>query len=81
MIHSRGQIGGCWGHDPSFNVRQAPVAWVVDSAEYRREHARFFRKECIGCGSNYSLNLRWRPGTYVQDAFWRLGWRSLADAS
>jgi MoaA/NifB/PqqE/SkfB family radical SAM enzyme len=78
MIHSRGEIGGCWAHDPRFNVREMPIAEVVDGAHYRQEHARLFRKECVGCGSNYSLNLRWRPGTYVQDTLWRLGRRSLA---
>ena len=40
---------------------------------YREEHARFFRKECVGCGSNYALNLAWRPSTYVEDVLWRLG--------
>jgi MoaA/NifB/PqqE/SkfB family radical SAM enzyme len=73
MVHSRGEIGGCWGHDPSFNVRTTPIAGVIDSDHYRREHARLFRKDCVGCGSNYSLNLRWRPGTYVSDALWRAG--------
>jgi MoaA/NifB/PqqE/SkfB family radical SAM enzyme len=78
MIHSRGEIGGCWGHDPAFNVRTVPIADVVDSDHYRREHARLFRKECVGCGSNYSLNLRWRPGSYVDDVLWRIGRRRLA---
>jgi len=77
MIHSRGEIGGCWGHDAEFNVRRTPVAEVIDGEHYRQEHTRLFRKECVGCGSNYSLNLRWRPGTYLQDALWRLGRRSL----
>jgi len=77
MIHSRGEIGGCWGHDPSATVRERSVAEVVDAAGYRDEHARLFRKDCVGCGSNYSLNLRWRPGTYVQDLLWRAGARSL----
>jgi MoaA/NifB/PqqE/SkfB family radical SAM enzyme len=75
MIHSRGEIGGCWGHDPAFNVRERPVAEVIDSAHYREEHARLFRKDCVGCGSNYSLNLRWRPSTYLADAMWRAGAR------
>jgi MoaA/NifB/PqqE/SkfB family radical SAM enzyme len=78
MVHSRGQIGGCWAHDPRFNVRDMSIADVVASDHYREEHIRFFRKQCVGCGSNYSLNLRWRPGTYVQDALWRLGRKSLA---
>jgi MoaA/NifB/PqqE/SkfB family radical SAM enzyme len=77
MIHSRGEIGGCWGHDSQLNVRDLSIAEAVDGAHYRAEHARFFRKECAGCGSNYSLNLRWRPGTYVQDVLWRLGFRNL----
>jgi MoaA/NifB/PqqE/SkfB family radical SAM enzyme len=77
MIHSRGEIGGCWGHDPKHNVRELPIARVIDGSHYRGEHARFFRKDCVGCGSNYSLNLRWRPGTYVQDLLWRLGVRGL----
>jgi MoaA/NifB/PqqE/SkfB family radical SAM enzyme len=78
MIHSRGEIGGCWGHNPAFSVRDTPIATVVASAHYREEHTRLFRKECVGCGSNYSLNLRWRPRTYVEDVLWRLGWRRLA---
>jgi len=78
LIHSRGEIGGCWGHDAQFNVRDTPIATVIDSAHYREEHARLFRKQCVGCGSNYSLNLRWRPDTYLEDARWRLGRRSLA---
>ena len=77
MIHSRGEIGGCWAHDPRDNVRERPIADVIDSAHYRKEHARFFRKECVGCGSNYSLNLRWRPTSYLDDLKWRAGLRSL----
>lgn len=77
MIHSRGEIGGCWAHDPNFNVRDRTIADVIGSAHYRAEHARLFRKDCVGCGSNYSLNLRWRPATYVDDLRWRLGRRQL----
>jgi MoaA/NifB/PqqE/SkfB family radical SAM enzyme len=80
MIHSRGEIGGCWGHDPTFSIRTTPIAAVVDGEHYRREHARLFRKECVGCGSNYSLNLRWRPGTYLDDALWRFRRRTLASS-
>jgi MoaA/NifB/PqqE/SkfB family radical SAM enzyme len=80
MIHSRGEVGGCWGHDPTFNVRTTPIVDVVDGEDYRREHRRLFRKECVGCGSNYSLNLRWRPRTYVDDALWRLRLRSLTSS-
>lgn len=78
MVHSRGEVGGCWGHDPKANVRQIPIEAIVDSPAYREEHARFFVKDCVGCGSNYSLNLRWRPRTYVADALWRLRLRHLA---
>ena len=77
MIHSRGEIGGCWGHDPEMNVRETRIRDVVDSPEYRAQHEKLFQKECVGCGSNYSLNLRWRPSTYVQDLMWRVGRRDL----
>jgi MoaA/NifB/PqqE/SkfB family radical SAM enzyme len=80
MIHSQGQIGGCWGHDPTANVRQSSIASVIKSPQYQQEHARLFRKECVGCGSNYSLNLRWRPRTYVEDLLWRLGRHQLTAA-
>jgi MoaA/NifB/PqqE/SkfB family radical SAM enzyme len=77
MIHSRGEIGGCWAHDPIVSVREVPVAGVIGSAHYRDEHARLFRKDCVGCGSNYSLNLRWRPTTYLDDLLWRAGRRQI----
>jgi MoaA/NifB/PqqE/SkfB family radical SAM enzyme len=77
MIHSRGEIGGCWGHDPGRNVRQTTIADLIAGEDYRAEHARLFRKDCVGCGANYSLNLRVRPRTYVEDGLWRLGLRSL----
>jgi MoaA/NifB/PqqE/SkfB family radical SAM enzyme len=78
MVHSTGQVGGCWGHDATANVRTSPVAQIVASAQYKDEHERFFRKECVGCGSNYALNLAWRPRTYAADVLWRAGRRSLA---
>jgi hypothetical protein len=78
LIHSTGGVGGCWAHDPVDNVRQRSIADIVASDHYRAEHARFFRKECVGCGSNYSLNLRWRPRTYAADLAWRLGLSDLA---
>jgi MoaA/NifB/PqqE/SkfB family radical SAM enzyme len=77
MVHSRGETGGCWGHDPQSNVRDTSVRTILESKAYRAEHRRFYRKECVGCGSNYSLNLRWRPGTYIEDLLWRTGRRSL----
>ncbi|HLH97149.1 MAG TPA: radical SAM protein [Xanthobacteraceae bacterium] len=77
MIHSHGEIGGCWAHLPAFNVKELSIEQVVDSAHYRREHARLFRKDCVGCGSNYSLNLRWRARTHVEDLLWHLQLRKL----
>jgi MoaA/NifB/PqqE/SkfB family radical SAM enzyme len=73
MVHSTGGIGGCWGHDPTMNVRDRSIASVIDSAAYRDEHERLYRKDCVGCGSNYSLNLRWRPSTVVHNRRWRIG--------
>lgn len=78
MVHSRGEIGGCWGHDAQHNVRDTPIAEVIAGDHYREEHARFFKKQCNGCGSNYALNLGWRPGTHVENLLWRAGRRSLA---
>lgn len=79
MVHSTGQVGGCWGHDAAANVRTTPLADIVAGAHYRDEHERFFRKECVGCGSNYALNLAWRPRTYAADMLWRAGRRSLTE--
>ena len=78
MVHSRGELGGCWAHDGHDNVRETPIADVIASARYREEHARFYRKECSGCGSNYALNLGWRPRTHLENLLWRAGRRSLA---
>ena len=77
MVHSRGEIGGCWAEDPHDNVRDIGVADVLESRGYRDEHEQFFRKDCVGCGSNYSLNLRWRPSSYWNDLLWRTGRRTL----
>lgn len=73
MIHSTGDVGGCWGHDASSNVRDRSLGEIIDDPAYRDEHARLFRKECVGCGSNYSLNLRWRPTSYLHDVRVRMG--------
>lgn len=77
MIHSDGAVGGCWAHDATANVRRTRIADVLSAKEYRDEHRRFFKKDCVGCGSNYSLNLRWRPTTYLSDALWRIGFRRI----
>ena len=58
MIRSTGEIGGCWGHDSTMNVRDHSIRSIVDSAEYRAEHERLFRKDCVRCGSNYALNVK-----------------------
>jgi MoaA/NifB/PqqE/SkfB family radical SAM enzyme len=79
MIRSTGEIGGCWGHDAAANVRSQPIAAIITHPNYRTLQARLFRKDCVGCGSNYSLNLRWRPRTYWDDAMFRLGLMSLAE--
>jgi MoaA/NifB/PqqE/SkfB family radical SAM enzyme len=79
MIHSRGEIGGCWGHAPGMSTRDRRIRDVIASPEYRAEHTKLFGKQCVGCGSNYSLNLRWRPRTYLDDMLWRRGRRSLLD--
>jgi MoaA/NifB/PqqE/SkfB family radical SAM enzyme len=79
MIHSRGEIGGCWGHAPGESVRTTSIREVVAGESYRREHTQLFQKDCVGCGSNYSLNLRWRPHTYLDDLRWRFRKLSLAD--
>lgn len=77
MIHSTGEVGGCWGHDAKANIRDTALADILAAQAYRDEHARYFRKDCVGCGSNYALNLAWRPSTYLGDALWRLGRRRL----
>jgi MoaA/NifB/PqqE/SkfB family radical SAM enzyme len=73
MVHSTGEVGGCWGHDADTNVRDHSLADLIDGEAYREQHARLFRKDCVGCGSNYSLNLRWRPTTYWRDLRFRAG--------
>ncbi|MFV0524755.1 MAG: radical SAM protein [Acidimicrobiales bacterium] len=74
MIRSTGAIGGCWGHDGTFNVRDRSIRSVIDSPEYREEHQRFFAKDCVRCGSNYALNLRLRPAGLAEEAQTR--WRT-----
>lgn len=81
MVHSTGEVGGCWGHDAGHNVRDTPIKEIIASGHYRREHARFFRKQCVGCGSNYALNLAWRPHSRMENLLWRAGRRSLAGES
>ncbi len=31
MVHSTGEIGGCWGHDAKVDVRDTPVAEILES--------------------------------------------------
>ena len=37
MVHSRGEIGGCWAHDPVFNVRETSVAVATAVAQAAAE--------------------------------------------
>ena len=36
MIHSQGQIGGCWAHDPNFSIRNSSIANIMRSAEFKK---------------------------------------------
>lgn len=67
LVHSTGEVGGCWGEHLDFNVRDTSIVAVLDDPLYRSEHARLFRKECVRCGSNYALNLRFEPRSYLID--------------
>lgn len=58
MVRSTGAVGGCWGHDATMNIRNQSIRSIIDSVHYREEHQRFFEKDCVGCGSNYALNVR-----------------------
>ena len=73
MVHSQGQVGGCWAHDAEFSVREQTVEDILRSAKYRRTQTDLYFKRCRGCGSNHSLNLRFDPRAIVQDALWRVG--------
>jgi MoaA/NifB/PqqE/SkfB family radical SAM enzyme len=79
LVRSTGDVGGCWGHDGVVNVRDRPLADIVAGGHYRDEHARLYRKDCVGCGSNYALNVRLRPTSHLHDRLWRLGRRRLTD--
>jgi MoaA/NifB/PqqE/SkfB family radical SAM enzyme len=73
MVHSEGQVGGCWAHDPEFSVRQEPIATIMRSAKYRKTQTDLYFKRCKGCGSNHSLNLRFDPRPVAYDALWQMG--------
>jgi cytochrome c len=49
---------GAGGHVPTTNVPQTPIRQVIDGAADGDEHARLFRQQCVGCGSDYSRNRR-----------------------
>lgn len=68
---------GAGGHVPTTNVPQTPIRQVIDGAADGDEHARLFRQQCVGCGSDYGRHRRWCPATHVQDALWRLGRRRI----
>jgi hypothetical protein len=73
MVHSQGQVGGCWAHDPEFSVRKDPIEQIVRSAKFRKTQTDLYFKRCKGCGSNHSLNLRFDPRPLAYDALWQVG--------
>ena len=74
MVHSTGEVGGCWGHDAKANVRDTPVAEILEAGTATARSTRgSSARSASGCGSNYALNLAWRPRTYVDDVLWRAG--------
>jgi MoaA/NifB/PqqE/SkfB family radical SAM enzyme len=73
MVHSQGQVGGCWAHDPPFSVREEPIAKIIDSEKFRKIQTDLFFKRCRGCGSNHSLNLKLEPRALMYDALWEAG--------
>jgi MoaA/NifB/PqqE/SkfB family radical SAM enzyme len=73
MIHSQGQVGGCWAHDPEFSVREQSIASMLKSTKFRKTQTDLFFKRCKGCGSNHSLNMRLEPRPMVYDLLWRAG--------
>ena len=73
MVHSQGQVGGCWAHDPMFSVRNESIAHIMDLAEFRKVQTDLYFKRCRGCGSNHSLNLKLEPRALMYDALWEAG--------
>jgi MoaA/NifB/PqqE/SkfB family radical SAM enzyme len=73
MVHSRGEVGGCWAHDPEFSVRKQRLAQIIRSERFRKTQTDLFFKRCKGCGSNHSLNLRFDPRAVCHDALWKMG--------
>jgi len=73
MVHSQGQVGGCWAHDPPFSVRKESISKIIGSAQFRRIQTDLFFKRCRGCGSNHSLNLKLEPRALMYDALWEAG--------
>jgi MoaA/NifB/PqqE/SkfB family radical SAM enzyme len=73
MVHSRGQAGGCWAHDPEFSLRTESVQSILSSVKSRERRTDFFFKRCRGCGCNHALNLRLDQRALLYDALWCLG--------
>lgn len=73
MVHSRGQIGGCWAEDPIFSLRARPMADILASTAFKRGQSRLLFKECQGCGSNHSLNMRLEARPLLLDMLWQTG--------
>jgi MoaA/NifB/PqqE/SkfB family radical SAM enzyme len=73
MIHSRGQVGGCWAEDPVFSLRQESLANILQSDEFRKRQSSLYWKQCCGCGSNYALNMRLSPQYVLYDFIRKMG--------
>jgi MoaA/NifB/PqqE/SkfB family radical SAM enzyme len=61
MIHSQGQIGGCWGEDPLHSLRIKKLGEIFNSKDFIKRQSLLYWKQCRGCGSNNSLNMRLSP--------------------
>ena len=77
MIHSRGEIGGCWGHDPTLNVRERRSPTSSTAPTTATSTTGSSARTASVAARNYSLNLRWRPSSYMADVLWRVGARHL----
>lgn len=73
MVHSKGQAGGCWGHDPDFSIRTRRVSEILDDEKYKRIQTDHYFKRCRGCGANHSFNMRLEPRPMIYNLLWRLG--------
>ncbi len=73
MVHSQGQVGGCWAHDPEFSVREQRIEAMLETEKFKTTQTDLFFKRCKGCGSNHALNMRLEPRPMMYDALWKAG--------